>query len=162
MLIKKKDWFNIWTTWLYSAVPSWEHTGTHDVLYKGAQNNNLTCDRIFLTNKTESTPIFISVGGRVMRKLCLTNPPLHLPDCRSDKSPLIWKIVLSRKCDWFMHRMSVSHNAAAAGVYVWSEDEFLSAGLSSSQEVWDCLWVGVDKRVAGDRWPGFLTCLRCC
>lgn len=80
-------------------MPSWQHTGTH-VLYKGAQSNNPNC--IFLTNKMKSTPIFFSVGGKVMRKLCLTNPPLHLPDCRSDKSPLIWKIVLSREV-WLIY-----------------------------------------------------------
>lgn len=102
----------------------------------------------------KSTAIFFSVGGRVMKKLHLTNPPLHLPDCGSDKSPLIWNMVLSRKCDWFMHRVTVSHNAAAAIFYVWSEDEFLSAHWSNSQEVWDCLWVSVDRRVAGDQQPG--------
>lgn len=124
-------------------------------------NNNLTCDSIFHTNPhpQKSTPIFFSAGGKVMRVLRLTNPPLHLPDCTSDKS-LIWNMVLCPKCDWFMHRVTVSHNAAGS-FYVCSEDELSSAGLSSSPEVWDCLWVGVDKRVAGDQWPGVLSCLRC-
>lgn len=106
------------TVRFYGAVTSCEDTGTHAVHYKQIKNNNLS--RQHISNRKT---------GEVMKKLCLTNPPLHLPDWRFDKSLVSWNVVLSQMCDWYMHRVTVSHNVAATSFYIWSEDGFLISGF---------------------------------
>ena len=101
------------------------------------------------TNKQDEVHTLLpSVDVKVMRKLVHDKP--SSTDLTSHHSFGILS-ELGGLCAWFMHKVTVSHNAASTCFYVWSEDEFLSAGLSrlagGVRLSWSWCWQ------ASGRWP---------